>query len=123
MKKKKRKKGIAKICKNCKLFDPKRKQCQVVILAEGKRVKIPVEAKDPCFFEEPYFDPITGEKSDFNEIQEVKFWVEDEYGRKTGGNGTVKMEYPAGFFGPTADDILGLPPVETLDDLFDLLDE
>jgi hypothetical protein len=29
----------------------------------------------------------------------VKFWVEDKEGKKTSGEGTVKIEYPEGFFG------------------------
>jgi len=34
-----------------------------------------------------------------DDIKEVKFWVENEQGEKTAGDGIVKMEYPEGFFG------------------------
>lgn len=32
-------------------------------------------------------------------VQQVRWWVEDEKGRPTAGDGTVKIEYPEGFFG------------------------
>jgi hypothetical protein len=82
------------------LFDPVKSECKVVILLEGKRVNIPVDPKDNCFFEQKYFDPITNQEEDFNEIKEVKFWAEDEQGNKT-DKGIVKMEYPEEFFGTT----------------------
>lgn len=101
-------KKIDPICKNCRLFDPKNKICRVVILHEGERINIPVDAEDPCFFEQQYFDPTTKAMEDFNEIKQVRFWVEDEKGQKTNKNGTVKMEYPEGFFGElTVNDIIG----------------
>jgi hypothetical protein len=93
------KKHIDRICRNCKLFDPKRLECSVVILHEGQRLRLPVDATDVCFFEQEYFDPTTEAMENFNEIQEVKFWVEDEKGEKTDGNGVVKMEFPTNFFG------------------------
>ena len=92
-------KEIKKICKNCKLFDPSKSECAVVILHEGKRINIPVESNDPCFFEQEYFDPTTKAIENLNEIKEVKFWVENEKGEKTSGDGTVKMEYPEDFWG------------------------
>ena len=45
-----------RICGNCRLFDPKNRRCTIVVLCEGQRYKIPVDAEDPCFFEENYFD-------------------------------------------------------------------
>lgn len=61
-------------------------------------MRIPVLAEDACFFEEPYFDPTTNSMENFaDELREVKFWVEDENGEKTSGNGTVKMECPEDF--------------------------
>lgn len=92
-------KKIKAICNNCRLYDPHAGICNVVILHEGKRVRIPVDGPDPCFFEQTYFDPITKTTETFNEVKEVKFWVEDEKGQKTNKNGTVKMEYEEGFFG------------------------
>lgn len=93
-----KKKEIARICKNCKLFNPAKSECSVVILHEGKRLHLPVVATESCFFEEEYFDPSTKAMEDFaDEIKQVKFWVEDEKGNKTDGNGIVKMEYPEGF--------------------------
>jgi hypothetical protein len=93
-----KKKKIERICKNCKLFNPTKSQCSVVILHEWQRIKLPVIAEEPCFFEGTYFDPTTESMEDFvEEIKEVKFWVENEDGDKVKGNGTVKMEYPEGF--------------------------
>lgn len=93
-------KSIKKICGNCKLFDANKNQCSVVILHEGERVKIPVGVNDDCFFEEEYFDPTTKAIESFSkDLREVKFWVENEKGEKTNGNGIVKIEYPEGFFG------------------------
>lgn len=94
------KKKIAHICRNCKLFAPREGVCSVVILHEGKRVKIPVEPQDPCFFEGQYFDPTTKAMEDFaGEIQQVRFWTEGKDGKPTDKDGTVKIEYPEGFFG------------------------
>lgn len=86
-------KQIEKICKNCKLFNATARRCSVVILHDGLKINIPVDANDPCFFEEPYFNPITKTQEDFNEIKEIKMWVEDENGNKS-DHGTVKIQYP-----------------------------
>ena len=93
------KKYIERICKNCKLYDSENSVCSVVILHEGRRINIPTDPEDVCFFEHQYFDPTTRAIEDFNEIQEVKFWVENDKGERTGGNGVVKIEYPDDFFG------------------------
>lgn len=101
-------KKIEAVCKNCRLFDPVNNICKVVILHEGQKVNIPVDAEDPCFFEQQYYDPITKKIGDFNEVKQVKMWVEDDKGKKTNKNGTVKIEYPEGFFGElTIKDIVG----------------
>lgn len=103
-----KKRQIERICKNCKLFDPKKSECAIVVLHEGRRHRLPVLAQDPCFFEEAYFDPKADFPEDFVEdIKEVKFWVENEKGEKTKGNGVVKMEYPEGFFADGADQMFG----------------
>lgn len=87
-------KKIEHICGNCRLFNAPTCRCSVVILHEGQKFNIPVDAEDPCFFEEPYFDPVTKTLEDFNEIKEIKMWVEDDQGRKC-TQGTVKIEYPS----------------------------
>ena len=91
-------KKIEPICKNCRLYDDNG-TCRVIILVEGKKINIPVDPDDRCFFEKELeaggtkFIPA-------EEIKQVKFWVEDKKtGKKTDGNGVVKMEYPEGFFG------------------------
>ena len=86
-------KKIEKICKNCKLFNAPERRCSVVILHEGQKINIPVDAQDPCFFEEPYFDPMTKTEENFNEIKEIRMWVEDQNGNKS-DHGVVKIEYP-----------------------------
>lgn len=86
-------KQIKRICGNCRLYNPQKSICSVVILHEGQKINIPTDPEDSCFFEQDYFNPITKTKEDFNEIKEIKVWVEDEQGAKT-TNGTVKIEYP-----------------------------
>jgi hypothetical protein len=107
---KKRKKGnkqINKICQNCRLFDPGTSTCSIVVLHEGERHRLPVLAEDPCFFEGEFFDPSTKAMENFVEdIKEVKFWVEDENGEKTDGDGVVKIEYPKGFFSRNLSDLI-----------------
>ncbi len=101
------KKFIKRICKNCKLFDPKQSECAVVVLHEGQRTKLPVIAEELCFFESQYFDPNTQSMENFTEnIEQVRFWVENEKGEKTDGNGVVKMEYPTTFFSPNIDTVI-----------------
>ncbi len=96
----KKKDHVERICKNCKLYNPQENHCRVVILHEGERLHIPVEPQDSCFFEENYFDATTKAMENFaDDLKEVKFWVENERGEKTVGDGTVKMEYPEGFMG------------------------
>lgn len=94
------KKSIHKICNNCKLFDSKKKECCIIVLYEGTKTRIPVSPEDSCFFENKFIDKETNISEDYvDDIKEVKFWVEDKEGKKTSGNGTVKIEYPEGFFG------------------------
>lgn len=95
----KKKKEVEHICGNCRIYDPERGVCRVVVLLEGKRVNVPVDPQDACIMEDSGL---------IDDIKEVRFWVEDEKGEKTDGNGTVKIQYPEGFFGDTTiRDILG----------------
>lgn len=96
-----KKKEIKPMCRNCRLFDSKENVCRVIVLNEGERINIPVEKNDSCFFENEFIAiNEEGKKELFKpEVQQVKFWVEDEKGEKTNGNGIVKIEYPYGFFG------------------------
>lgn len=106
MSRKKKHKHIDRICNNCKLYDPGTSTCSVVVLHEGNRYRLPVLPKDPCFFEKGVFDPKDEKFDDFaGDIKQVRFWVENEKGQKTDKDGTVKMEYPEGFFGDKADDM------------------
>lgn len=98
------KKKVKEICGNCKLFDPKpggRSVCRVVVLHEGNPIRVPVDYEDTCFFDQKFFDPKEGEISLLDDVKQARFWVEDEKGQKTDKNGTVKIEYPEGFFGDT----------------------
>lgn len=92
-------KNIEAVCRNCRLFDSSRDLCRVVVLYEGEKTNLPVHANDPCFFEQTYFDPVTRREESLNEVKQVRFWVEDKDGKKTDGDGIVKMEFPEGFFG------------------------
>ena len=87
-------KKIEKICGNCKLYNPKNKSCSIVILFEGERKNLPVDPEDYCFYED-----MDNEYGFIEDVKEVKFWVENESGEKTDGDGVVKIEYPEdGFF-------------------------
>jgi hypothetical protein len=102
----KRKQEVERICGNCRLFNPQTLECSVVILHEGERHRIPVDPTDSCFFEDEYFDPTSKAMENFvDDIKEAKFWVENEKGEKTDGNGTVKIEYPDGFMGKGLKDL------------------
>lgn len=90
---------VERICRTCKLFDPTKNECRVTILHEGEKINIPVDPQDPCFFEQKVINPDTKQEEDFNEIQEVKMWVENDKGEKD-VKGKVKIEYPTNFFGP-----------------------
>lgn len=117
-------KHIERICHNCQLFDRDNSQCSVVILHEGQRINLPVLPQDPCFFERGYFDPTTKAVEDFTEdIQQVKFWVEDKNGKPTKGNGTVKIQYPDGFFGKSTEENLEMDQDEELQEYIEMLEE
>lgn len=75
------------ICGNCLLYNNIKKECKVAILIEGKEHHMPVFPNDKCHMEELGI-----------EVQQVRWWVEDEKGEQIDGNGVVKIEYPEGFF-------------------------
>lgn len=84
------------ICKNCGLFDPKSKLCGVIILHENKKIHLPVDANDRCFF----LEEIKTEKETFiPEVQQLKMYtVDPKTGERTNKNGIVKIEGPEEFF-------------------------
>lgn len=80
-------KKIKPICKNCKLFLPQENLCGIVVLHEGKHIRLPVEPEDRCFYEEEWFNPITQETENFNDdVKELRMWEDD---------GKVRFEEPA----------------------------
>ncbi len=89
------------ICRNCKLFDSKQKRCAVIILCNGEKFNLPVEADDACFYENEFLalNDDNQIESFKPEVQQVKFWVENERGEKTDKSGKVFIEYPEHFFG------------------------
>ena len=95
-------KKIEAKCKNCVLFNRTEKVCSVIILHEGERIKVPVEAEDDCF----YSNKFTALGEEFTpEIEQVRMWVEDPVtGEQIGGNGIVKIQYPKNFFSPNDND-------------------
>lgn len=86
----KNKKNIEKICGNCLLYNNTKGECKVAILIEGTEHHMPVFPKDKCHMEELNIP-----------IEQVRWWVEDEQGNPTKDKGTVKIEYPKGFFSPS----------------------
>lgn len=83
------KKDKKQICNNCLLFNRDKSTCKVAVLIDGNEYHLPVDPGDSCHLEALDI-----------EIKQVRWWVEDEKGNPTNGNGTVKIEYPNGFFGP-----------------------
>lgn len=83
-----RKREIKKICGNCLLYNPEKKECKVAILIEGEEFHMPVFVQDSC-----HMDALN------IPVQQVRWWVEDDNGKPTEGSGKVKIEYPEGFFG------------------------
>lgn len=105
-----KKKNIEKICGNCRLFNPKDRRCMVIIMHDGQKINIPVDAPDPCFFENKFEsiketvknNEIVKEKESFTpaeEIKEVKIWTEDPKTGQRSDKGIVKIEYDKDFFG------------------------
>lgn len=86
------KKKIEKICNNCLLYNRSNSTCKVAVLHEGKEYHLPVDPGDKCHIEQLGI-----------EIQQVRWWVEDDEGNHIDGNGKVKIEYPQDFFGPEKD--------------------
>lgn len=86
--KKVQKKPVEHICNNCRLYNREKGECKVAVLIDGNEYHMPVFPGDKCHMEQLGI-----------EVQQVRWWVEDEDGKPTTGNGVVKMEYPADFFG------------------------
>jgi hypothetical protein len=83
------KKKLKKICGNCLLYDKEQGQCRVAILINGEQIHMPVSPNDKCHMDELGIP-----------VEQVRWWVEDPHtGKPTTGSGTVKIEYPKGFFG------------------------
>lgn len=74
-------------CKNCLLFDKKNSLCRVIILHEGERYNLPVDAEDSCFFENEFIavDSLGKEEKFKVDVQQLRMWEEDK---------KVKIEYP-----------------------------
>ena len=79
---------VEKICNNCLLFNRAKQECKVAVLIDGNELHLPVSPQDKCHFDDIGI-----------EIKQVRWWVEDEEGKPTDKDGTVKIEYPADFFG------------------------
>jgi len=79
---------IEKICNNCLLYDREKQTCKVGVLVDGQEYHMPVFPSDKCHFDELGI-----------EIKQVRWWVEDDDGKPTDKDGTVKVEYPVDFFG------------------------
>lgn len=99
------KKKVEPFCKNCRLYNPGTSKCGVAVLVGGEQFHLPVDPEDRCFFEESFFyENNQGMIESFKpEVQQARWWVEDEQGNKTDGDGRVRIEYPEGFFGEEKD--------------------
>ena len=83
-----------KKCKTCFCFDSKTGFCQVNILVNDKKIKLPVFEEDNCHFIDLGID-----------VEQIRLWEEG----KEEGEKTIKIEYPVGFFGPDNKKISGNP--------------
>lgn len=92
------------ICKNCALYDKKNKLCNVIVLIDGEKQKIPTNPNEYCFFEIPIIiekEIIINNKLEkiketyipADDIKQIRFWTEDEKGNPA-EKGIVKIEYP-----------------------------
>lgn len=82
-------KKIEPKCGNCLLYRRDKGDCGVAVLVGGETLHMPVDAEDNCHMDELGV-----------EVKQVRWWVEDrETGEQTDKDGTVKIEYPDGFFG------------------------
>lgn len=81
------KKKIKEICGNCLLYNAEKGECKVAVLIEGKEYHMPVFPQDKCHLQELNIP-----------VQQVRWWCEDDKGNPA-ETGTVKVEYPAEFFG------------------------
>lgn len=82
------KKKLEPICKNCLLYNHDKKECKVAILINGEQHHLPVLPDDKCHMDELGIP-----------VEQVRWWVEDQNGNQTNGDGIVKIEYPTNFFG------------------------
>lgn len=67
--KKKKKKSVEKICKNCKLYNPVDKVCGVTVLIHGEKYELPTLPQNKCFWEKEGI-----------EIEELKMWSDGKNG-------------------------------------------
>jgi hypothetical protein len=81
-------KKIKEVCGNCLLYDGEKKHCKIAVLINGEEMHMPVKTDDKCHFDELDIP-----------IEQVRWYVEDNNGNRTEGDGNVKIEYPEGFFG------------------------
>jgi len=86
-----KKKPKEPFCKNCSLFDPINKLCGVVIINEGQKIHLPVEAEDACFFENEF---VAKNETFKPNVKQIKVWVEDPKTGEKSKNGIVKIESP-----------------------------
>lgn len=73
-----------KKCKNCLCFDKSKNLCNVNILLDEKKLKLPVFAEDNCHYLELGIP-----------IQQIRMWEEEQADQTK----KVKIEYPSDFFG------------------------
>ena len=72
-------------CKNCILYDFKKRHCTVIVLHEGQRLNPPTEPNDACIFENEYKSIHNGEIDVWKpELKELKMFED---------NGKVKIQY------------------------------
>ena len=81
-----KKNKIKHVCGNCRLYDHGNGQCQVSCMINGETYHMPVFPNDKCHMEALGI-----------EVQEIRWWSEDETGKKTDREGIVKMQYPTNF--------------------------
>lgn len=62
---------VEQICKNCKLFDPKEKTCQVVVVMDGEHYELPTEPENECFWVKNGL---------VDDIKQLKAWSDGENG-------------------------------------------
>lgn len=86
-------KEVEHVCRNCLLYNREESTCRMVVLHGDEKIRdVPVDPGDACLFEQADGDGFVP----MDAAKQVRVWAE----KSADGKGSVRIEYPQGFFGP-----------------------